>query len=104
LAVGCVVYSFIAASINALPNKKLLGYSYLHQLFDIMPQFLLATVTSIIVYMIGMLNWNVLLVLAIQGVVGVGLYISFAALFRMESYRYLMETIQGYIKSRCEKK
>ena len=49
MAYSLLVTTFASQAINAWPNKKLLGYSYLEQFKDMLPQILLSCVKYLIV-------------------------------------------------------
>ncbi len=85
------VYIFI---INAYPNKKYIGYSYLQQLKDISPNFVISILMAVVVYIEGRLNWNIYLLLIIQIFTGVILYISLSYLTRNESLFYICKEIK----------
>ncbi|MBR5176823.1 MAG: lipopolysaccharide biosynthesis protein [Bacteroidales bacterium] len=98
LAIGTSAYALYATSVNALPNKKLIGYSYREQLHDILPQLFLAFGVGCIAFLIGRMNWNCWLSLFVQWGVGISLYIGFAILVKMESYQYVKETALDFLK------
>lgn len=87
---------FLCTFINAAPNKKLLGYSILHQWMDVMPSALLSAVMCAVVWYVGVLlpGMNPWVKLLAQIVSGVGTYGLLAWGFRMESFRYLLDMIK----------
>lgn len=92
IALGQLLGGIIATFINAYPNKKLLGYSYMEQCKDIMPSLLLSLVMGAIVYSFKGLGLSVLITLIIQVCVGVVLYLGMAWIFKLECFRYLIST------------
>jgi O-antigen/teichoic acid export membrane protein len=100
IAAGNAVYSVISSAVNAIPNKRLIDYRYGEQLLDILPQLLLALIAGGAAFAIGQLPWNIYLVLLLQLAVGTMLYLGLARLFRMESLRYVIETIRDYRDSK----
>lgn len=87
---------FLCTFINAAPNKKLLGYSILHQWMDVMPSALLSAVMCVVVWYVGVLlpGMNPWVKLLVQIVSGVGTYGLLAWGFRMESFRYLLDMVK----------
>lgn len=87
---------FLCTFINAAPNKKLLGYSIVHQWMDVMPSALLSAVMCAVVWYVGVLlpGMNPWVKLLVQIVSGVGTYGLLAWGFRMESFRYLLDMIK----------
>ncbi len=95
----CSVLNFV---INAYPNKKILGYRYRDQLADILPQTLCSLLMGAAVYALTFLNLRPVITLLIQVPVGVALYIGLALLFRLDSFRYLLDIIRGILHRRKE--
>lgn len=98
IAIGNTLYCLYGASINALPNKKLIGYSYREQLSDILPSMGLGLISGVIVFLIGKIHLPVIALLVVQVSVGMAVYLSIAALLKMESYIYLRNTLLDYFK------
>ena len=93
IAVGQIVSGIVSTFVNAYPNKRLLGYSYLEQWKDIMPSLVISIGMGSVVYLVnyaGLLAWQQLVV---QVLVGVIVYIGLAKIFRIESFAYLLTTI-----------
>lgn len=99
LSIGTAIYAIIGAGINAYPNRKLIGYSYREQIADVLPQILISIPPGIIVWFIGFLPWNTLIVLSLQILLGGGLYYLIARLLHLESYQYSVETISNYLSN-----
>lgn len=88
----------ICSIINAVPNKKLLNYSYLEQLKDLLSTFIITIIMGVIVYSVLFLNLNMVLTLAIQVVVGVVVYILISKIFHVESFEYVCATLKKFMK------
>jgi len=100
IALGGAVSGVIATAVNAYPNKKLLDYSYLQQLRDIMPSLLLALAMGGIVLSIRLLALDPLPTLILQILTGAGVYIALARLLKLECFAYLLETIRDIASAR----
>lgn len=98
MAYSLLVTSVLNQIINAWPNRKLLGYHYIHQLKDILPQIILSLLMGVIVFCIQLINLNDILTLFIQVAVGVMVYIAGSRLFHIDSYDYLMDAIKKVFK------
>ena len=98
MALSTLVSSFLSQLINAWPNKKLLNYSYLDQIKDILPNIVLAAIMSIIVLMIGNLNLNYILCLIIQICTGVISYLLLSIITKNKSLFYLKNMAKGGIR------
>ena len=86
---------FVGTAINAYPNKKLLGYSFLEQWKDVFPSLLLSVVMGLAVYSLQWVIRNNWLLLAVQVIAGVLIYGGLAWLFKLESFLYLLDTAKG---------
>ena len=106
-------FDYICTFINGWPNKKIIGYGPFDQWADILPEFLLSAgmftiVTAVEFIYTGSYSFygnaaalegiNCILLLCIQVVTGAAVYFAAALIFRMESLRYLIETIELLVK------
>lgn len=73
-----VIYSVIALLANALPNRKLLNYSYKEQFGDLLPFAGMSGIMGIFVYPMTYLPVSELLVLVLQVITGVFVYAGLA--------------------------
>lgn len=96
MAVSLFVSGIFSQIINAWPNKDLLGYSYLEQLKDIMPNILLAVFMGIIVYFINFLHTPTIITLLVQIIFGAIIYIRGAKLLKIDSFEYVINIIKNY--------
>lgn len=94
---GQCLTTLVSSVINAFPNKSLLGYSYLEQIKDMLPSLILSLMMLIVVSMIQLFDWNDLLTMVVQIIIGVLLYLSGAKLFKLECMEYLLNTIKTMI-------
>lgn len=85
-----VLSGVIASFVNAYPNKKLLDYSYLEQIKDLIPSIANAMLMGGVVWGIGFLNINALALIILQIVIGACTYFGIAKLFKFECYEYLV--------------
>lgn len=98
MAWGMLAGSFISQIINAWPNRKLLDYTYVQQLKDILPSILLSSAMFGIVFCVKFIGLNDWLTLIIQIPLGVVIYIAGSILFKIESFDYLIATAKGFLK------
>ncbi len=99
-----IAVAIICVFINAIPNRKLIGYTIKEMLSDIMPQFILAAVMCAAVYSVtltGLKHWQMLL---IQVPLGIGIYFGGAKLLRFKSMKSLGEFMGGLIKRKKARK
>ena len=100
MGISLLVSSITSQIINAWPNKKLLDYSYLNQIKDIMPSVLLSLFMGAIVYGINFVNLSILITLIIQVILGGIIYLVGSKIFKLESYNYLQDTLKNYFNVR----
>lgn len=103
ISVQAMAYSFLVTTIlnqiiNSWPNKKLLNYSYLEQVKDMMPQILLSLGMGAAIYAVSFLHLSASLTLLIQILLGVLVYWSGSKVFHVESYTYIIEMVKNFKK------
>lgn len=97
IAIGGAVSTLISCFVNATPNRKLLNYSYLEQMKDILPELILSFVMGMVIYPISFINMPDILLIIIQIMCGIIIYCLLAWLFKLEPFLYLMHTIKMYL-------
>lgn len=100
MALSLLVSGLISQIINSWPNKKLLGYSYIEQVKDIMPSILLAIFMGVIVYLVGLVNLPTIVSFIIQVIVGGIVYIAGSKIFKIDSFEYLFDLIKKIRKKK----
>lgn len=93
MAYSLLITSITSQIINSFPNRRLLNYSYLNQLKDILPQILLSIGMGIIIYSVQWLGLNHLVTLIIQILTGIMIYVVGSKIFRIDSFEYLLNMI-----------
>lgn len=85
---------FAGTIINSYPNKKLLDYSFTEQWRDVFPALLLSVIMGGAVYSIQFLIHNNWLLLITQILTGIVVYAGLSWLFKVESFKYLVEMVK----------
>lgn len=93
IAYGLIGTAILNQIINAWPNKELIGYSYLEQIRDVLPEIALACVMGAAVYFVGYLQLSDFAVLVLQIMVGIVVYLGLSVLMRLEAFIYLLGKI-----------
>ncbi|TYQ15969.1 UNVERIFIED_CONTAM: O-antigen/teichoic acid export membrane protein [Acetivibrio alkalicellulosi] len=104
IALGTLIASLISMIINIFPNKKLVGYSYLEQLRDLLPSLLISLFMGGIVYLIQLINLQQYLTLFLQVLIGVITYVLFSNMFKLEPYIYVLKEIKKFRSGKNQKK
>jgi hypothetical protein len=102
ISVEAMAYSLLFTSItsqiiNSWPNKKLMNYSYLDQVKDMLPQIGLSLFMGAIVYSVKFIELNDVLTLLIQVPVGAIIYIALSKIFHIDSFEYIVNTVKGLL-------
>lgn len=95
IAAGSVVSTLLGTFVNASPNKKLLGYSYLEQVRDLLPSLGMTLAMGIAVWVIGLLPLGNFSLLLCQMVVGALVYAALSLIFKPEAYLGLLDMAQA---------
>jgi len=93
------IYGIVALFINTRHNKKLFNYTLREQLKDILSYILLASIMATIVYLIGKIQLNIYLLLAIQILCGGLIYIGFSIVAKIEPFMLLWQLFSEKTKS-----
>lgn len=105
MALSVIFTSISGQIINSWPNKKLLGYSYLSQIKDMLPSILLSCFMGAVVWCVTLLpisnDW---LILAIQVPLGIVIYVLGSMIFKLEMFTYLLDAIKAFLNKRKAKK
>ena len=92
-----MICGIISTFVNAWPNKKVIGYSYLEQVKDICPAFVLAIVSGAIVFPISFLTLPDIAIIVLQAAAFAAMYIGLSKLFKVEALTYLLSTAKEII-------
>ena len=103
IAISVLVGSVIFAIVDAIPNIKLLGYSLAQQFKDIFPALIMSFIMFAVVYSMNFLNINMYLLMILQIVVGTAIYITLSLIFKVESFKYLLNLVKEILKKKGKK-
>lgn len=96
--VGSYILSgVISTFVNAWPNRKVIGYSYLEQVKDICPAFLFAAVSAAIAIPVGMAALPDVATILLQAAVMAAAYLGLSRLFKVEALDYLLATAKEVV-------
>lgn len=102
ISVEAMAYSLLftaltSSFINAFPNRKLLSYSYVEQILDMLPSVLLSCFMGAMVYLVTFLPINEYLMLMIQIPMGVLIYLAGSKIFKFDSFNYILTVGKSYL-------
>ena len=96
MALGQLFSSLAAQVINAWPNRKLLDYSYLRQIGDMLPAILLSAGMGALVWCVTRLGLSDLLTLLLQVPLGAALYVLGAWVLKLDSFTYMLDLLRRF--------
>lgn len=97
MAYSLLVTSVLSQIINSWPNKKLMNYSYLEQLKDMLPQILLSLVMGATVLSVQFIGLSASVTLLIQIPLGGIIYVAGSKIFHIDSFEYIVSTAKGLL-------
>lgn len=95
-----VLTGIISTFVNAWPNKRVIGYSYLEQVRDICPAFLLSAAAGALAWSVGLVGLPDVATILLEALVMAAAYLGLAKLFRVEELSYLLTTAKEMLASR----
>lgn len=98
MAYSLLISSALGQIINSWPNRKLLNYSYINQLKDILPGILLAVFMGICIYPIQIIGLPDVMTLIVQVALGAVIYIGGSIVLKLDSFQYLWGVVKPLLK------
>lgn len=93
ICLGQTIYSIGACIFNMLPNKRVLNYPIHQQFKDVSSNIIMSLIMAVIVYLVGLLAFNVYVLVVIQILTGVSLYWIMSVISHNENYYYIKDMI-----------
>ena len=103
IAFGGAALSVISSFINAYPNKKLLNYSYIEQIRDILPQAAISLIMGACIYPVTLLKLLPIITITTQVLAGAAIYITLAWVFKIESFIYIKDMVWKYLSKKLKR-
>jgi len=98
IAIGSIFTTLIASVLNAIPIKRLLGYTYVQQIKDMLPNIVISFIACAPVYFIKYFGWHDAITLIVQIITAMVLYLGVSAITRNENFKYIIKTVKSYKK------
>lgn len=95
---GSVAFSFIAFFINSFYSFRLVKYSSLEQIKDLMPSFLSALCIAVCMFVITLSGFPLWVILALQIVTGIAMFFAIHELIRLPEYLSIKEFVLTFVK------
>lgn len=93
IALSMLVYELFGFVVNALQLRKYLNYSFSEQIKDVFPHILLALIMGVAISLLN-IESSLILTLALQVVVGIGIYLVGSVVFKFDSLQFIMQILK----------
>ena len=91
---------FISMILNIEPNRRIINYGYIEQIKDISPALFHSIMMGILIYFVGMMPFNRIIVLLLQILTGVVIYSFSTVITKVEGQEYVINIIKGVRRKR----
>ena len=98
IAMTGVFTVILSCFVNACPNKRIIGYSYLEQAKDLAPSFVISLVMFGCVLLIGYLPLNIYVLMLVQILAGIAIYLLLSAITKIKPFLVLLEAVNQKLK------
>ena len=98
IAISMALLASLFVFVNAAPNKKLIDYSFSEQMRDIIPSLGIALIMAVVVFGIGYIPINKLLLLCLQVIIGGIIYIGLSVITKNKEFAYILNMIKGRVR------
>lgn len=95
LALSLLVCTVIQVLINSIPNRKLIGYTGVQQIADLLPNMIISIIMCVCVILIGFLDINHILLFILQIVSGGLIYILISLLIKNKALFFVLDMIKS---------
>lgn len=92
--------SVVSTFVNAWPNKRVIGYSYLEQIRDVGPVFLLSAAAGVLSLWCGSFVPVPIIQVLVETCAMAVVYLGLACMFKLEAFCYLTRLLRGLVGSR----
>ena len=89
-----LIADFVSLGCFMVSMKKTISYDFKEQLADILPAIIISLVMYAAVALLGLLNINHLLLLALQVFLGIGVYMTLSALFGLSAFTFIVDFVK----------
>ena len=99
IVIGMAVCTTLFTFINALPNSKLINYSFKEQMADLLPSLAMSLCMFALVTLIGRLHLNEWIIFVVQIVVGFLIYMVLSVITRNKEFIYFIRMAKRLFNS-----
>ena len=100
LAMSTIATTIVASLANSFPNRRLIGYRYREQVMDLLPNLISSVIMGFVVYLMGRISMNSVLLMILQILTGAVTYWLIAVISGNRNYSYMLETVRQMMGKR----
>ena len=93
----CIGY-WMDAMISMIPIKRLLNYGFRQQFADLWKIVLAALIMFLVIQCVGLFQWNTLLLLIVQMLVGIVCYVGISCVLKIEAQKTLVKMVRKMVR------
>lgn len=97
IAVANALFGCVSATLNIIPNKKLIDYGIKEQAKDIFPALLLSILMYFLVSFVIRIGFSDIITIILQVILGITTYIIGSFIFKLEAFKYILNMIKRKI-------
>lgn len=99
IGIKYILYGMLLTSVgfiilNSYPNQKIIGYRIIEQFTDILPNLVISIIMSLVVFAIGFLPLDSLILLIIQVIFGIVLYVALSIMTKNNEFFFIIEVLK----------
>jgi teichuronic acid exporter len=91
---GVLIGNIISIFTYAYPNVKLLNYSIIEQIRDVLPAMLLSLIMGVFVNLVSLIDTSLILMIVVKICTGLFVYLFISIAFKIESLTYLLNILK----------
>ena len=94
VVIGAVIIEYWYFVVNTWPNKKIINYSLIQQVADIMPNLIISVIMALLVWCVGLFDLPLLHSMVVKIPVGVTAYAALSFAQKNETFFYLINMLR----------
>ena len=98
IAIGMLITAFFSTITHSIPMKRLLGFSLLDLLKDLLPALLSSASMATIVFLVGKLPLHLVLIIILQVLTGILFYFLVSVVTKSKPLKVLLELVENKTK------
>lgn len=97
IAIFSLISTFISITLFLLFTSKYLNYNFSKVISDIMPSLIIVCVMGVVVFFVGLIPMNVIVLLLVQIFIGAVVYLTLSFIFKIKPFAYLSNKAKTFL-------